>query len=233
VKRIIFKLAFFLFLGAIASVAVAWGFAAFIDPIKFSSEPDDIRFRREGYYNWEFVETKAPGMTIFNSARGWSKELHPLVSHTAAPEELVPSWSDLGELSTEFKNAVACEPDSLVIERIRIHCFGWPFKCLWSFWEKLDTGDSSPVYDSGGYIFELEPWRYSVPRALPILPIWLGFVINTFIYSSMLWFIAVMPFTLRRTLRRKRGLCIKCGYDLRGTDHKACPECGNENISTI
>ena len=30
----------------------------------------------------------------------------------------------------------------------------------------------------------------------------------------------------RRLIRRKRGLCIKCGYDLRGTEHEVCPECG-------
>jgi len=27
--------------------------------------------------------------------------------------------------------------------------------------------------------------------------------------------------------RRRPGLCIKCGYDLRGADHKVCPECGS------
>lgn len=31
-----------------------------------------------------------------------------------------------------------------------------------------------------------------------------------------------------RDRRRAPGLCIECGYDLRGTDHGACPECGGE-----
>ena len=31
---------------------------------------------------------------------------------------------------------------------------------------------------------------------------------------------------LRRHIRRKRGLCVSCGYDLRHADHAACPECG-------
>ena len=27
--------------------------------------------------------------------------------------------------------------------------------------------------------------------------------------------------------RRQPGLCLKCGYDLRGADHRVCPECGS------
>ena len=27
-------------------------------------------------------------------------------------------------------------------------------------------------------------------------------------------------------IRRKRGHCIKCGYDLNHAPHKGCPECG-------
>ena len=26
--------------------------------------------------------------------------------------------------------------------------------------------------------------------------------------------------------RRQRGQCLRCGYDLRGTEHDVCPECG-------
>ena len=32
----------------------------------------------------------------------------------------------------------------------------------------------------------------------------------------------------RRRRRAKQGLCIRCGYDLSGAEHKTCPECGSE-----
>lgn len=32
--------------------------------------------------------------------------------------------------------------------------------------------------------------------------------------------------SVRRRLRLRRGLCIKCGYDLTGNVSGACPECG-------
>ena len=34
----------------------------------------------------------------------------------------------------------------------------------------------------------------------------------------------------RRRRRSKQGLCIRCGYDLSGTDHTLCPECGTEVV---
>ena len=67
-------------------------------------------------------------------------------------------------------------------------------------------------------------WVYRYP--LPLRPVWPGFVLNSLLYAASLWLLISGPFTLRRMIRRKRGLCPKCAYDLRGTDHAACPECG-------
>ena len=62
-------------------------------------------------------------------------------------------------------------------------------------------------------------------RTLPLRPIWRGFAINTIFYAALLWPLLSGPFALRRLNRRKRGLCVACGYDLRHADHAACPEC--------
>ena len=53
---------------------------------------------------------------------------------------------------------------------------------------------------------------------LPLAIIVPGFAANTLFYAA--------PFATRRLIRRKRGHCIKCGYDIRHADHDACPECG-------
>ncbi|MCZ6850308.1 MAG: hypothetical protein O7F17_01560 [Planctomycetota bacterium] len=66
----------------------------------------------------------------------------------------------------------------------------------------------------------------SQKRLLPLRPIWAGFAVNTIFYAAILWLIIPGPFALRRHLRRKRGLCVACGYDLRHAEHDACPECG-------
>lgn len=33
---------------------------------------------------------------------------------------------------------------------------------------------------------------------------------------------------MRRRYRRKRGLCLQCGYNLTGLPQPRCPECGTE-----
>ena len=60
----------------------------------------------------------------------------------------------------------------------------------------------------------------------PYGPLFLGFMANTLFYTAILWLLISGPFALRRVIRHKRGLCVKCAYDLRGVDHEACPECG-------
>ena len=70
--------------------------------------------------------------------------------------------------------------------------------------------------------------RYIVDRfALPLLPLWPGFAINTAFYALLLFLTWRVPFFVHRTLRRRRGRCPACGYDREGLDAgAACPECG-------
>jgi len=85
-------------------------------------------------------------------------------------------------------------------------------------------------------VIHLPDWIVQATRGksrfdLPIKPIWPGFAINTIFYAAILW-MPFAPFVLRRHIRRKRGHCIKCGYDLRGTSGgggEVCPECGAQH----
>ena len=61
---------------------------------------------------------------------------------------------------------------------------------------------------------------------LPLRPLWPGFAINTVFYATILWLFIPGPFALRKHIRRKRGLCVACGYDLRGNLSQGCPEYG-------
>jgi hypothetical protein len=59
---------------------------------------------------------------------------------------------------------------------------------------------------------------------LPLRLIWPGFAVNTIFYAAILWLLIPGPFALRRLIRRRRGLCPKCGYPMGESD--ACTECG-------
>ena len=55
--------------------------------------------------------------------------------------------------------------------------------------------------------------------AVVMLPFWLP----TLIFGLTVWIVGT-PLNRRRK-RKKLGLCLKCGYDLRGSAER-CPECG-------
>ena len=115
---------------------------------------------------------------------------------------------------------------------------GWPLLALSCFHETspaaiaqfTSKAKGTFLTPEGAILTGLTPARsvrgFLVPRALPLRPIWPGFAVNTIFYAAILWLLTLAPFTLRRVIRRKRGHCIKCGYDLRGTEHEVCPECG-------
>ena len=101
----------------------------------------------------------------------------------------------------------------------RIQC-GWPFKALY-FDHCMIYRNSIPVrFKTTSMMI-----RY---HELPYLPLVFGFLINSFLYGVIIWFFFGGMNELTRLLRRHRGLCEGCAYDLRGTEHEACPECGAE-----
>ncbi len=69
-------------------------------------------------------------------------------------------------------------------------------------------------------------------------PTSVGFMARYWHLEMPMWFVilgfAVMPFItycfvpIRRWLRRQKGLCVYCGYDLRESPVR-CPECGKTN----
>ena len=105
--------------------------------------------------------------------------------------------------------------------------YGWPSYSMESaLWVNRKT--SLVVEQNRNYV--PPGWPLS-GRWVSIEPIWRGFAINTVFYAFILWLLFAAPFAswgVRRRWRVKRGLCVKCAYDLRGRAPASdvCPECG-------
>ena len=217
-KRRLFKLVLFLFLGAIVNVAVAWGIALLVD---FGVVHDALGGAKSRRGDWVVFQHVAGGAIRIRALLVSGDNIEEYEQFPIHPS-LLPSW---GLLTQQVSQQVTDEPFVRVADT-----YGWPAYSMWctfawntTQWPKVQTDPrlsailiTSPM---GG--------NYAVSqRALPLRPIWQGFAINTIFYTAILWLLTLGPFTARRMIRIKRGRCIKCGYDLREVEHEKCPECG-------
>ena len=80
---------------------------------------------------------------------------------------------------------------------------------------------------SGTFAVSSSPATTSILDNLPIGILWPGFLIDTACYAVAWALLLPLPGMARRALRRRRGLCTACAYDLHGLPTGAlCPECG-------
>ena len=223
VKRRLAKLAMFLILGAIVNVAVAWGCALFSQVAEVSGMTD-----------------------LSNPARWWPAYLSDA---DWPPPRRALRWNGTGfgvtvvDVLSEARGSRSKDwylDEGTEFGSIYLYRFGWPLRSLQ--WVQHGTGgpralalvrdaEARAGWRKGIAVPDIIPARGErLTRRIPITPVATGFIVNAFLYGTVLWLLTLGPFNARRVIRRKRGLCIKCGYDLRG--HSAgggeavCPECG-------
>lgn len=112
--------------------------------------------------------------------------------------------------------------------------FGWPMRCMWyqvqgQYGKNLAWGDQL----HGGIARRGQPSAViRQHRVLPLMPIWPGLFGNTAFYA-VLWFALLLaPGAVRRAMRRRRGWCVECGYNLSGNISGGCPECGLGRVTS-
>jgi hypothetical protein len=210
-------------LGLTTTVAIAWYFGAFA--------------------NWTDRHTitsyLAPEQSKLSSVRVWQVSRPGAVRRVVVtygeaewetgrnyiPEE---AWFDL-RIGPDTRFDVswgrlrhAIESPRSVVQSVE-DARGWPFLALRS-WYNPSPPSAADLHGAIALDKDLTP--ESPAKLLPYIPLWHGLLADTGLFGGAWFLLLLVPAIARRRYRSRRGLCPRCGYDLRGGVARGCPECG-------
>lgn len=198
-------------LGLATTVAIAWACAAFV---AFSDDRpwESATLRQDGAMEWKLVQ-EAFGRTRIAYIIG-----PPVPAGDALHVPLMDAFSIL-------------RPD----DAGSIDEVGWPFAALSCRSPRISIASATlaaQVTISGRDLeggFPL-PDRVRAGarewRALPYQPIWIGLILDVLVFGIAWMAILRGSGPVRSWIRRFRGRCPTCGYDVRAQFEAGCPECG-------
>jgi hypothetical protein len=208
-RRWVLRILVCLILGAITTVAVAWGIVT----------KESIRSLRgrplESQYDLQPQQLACNGFA------------HPFFDHILVWPDDSPRSGDLPPI--RFRKPL----QTLSCRNLKGHfglasLYGWPCRAL--FHAQWGTIGWTEVDQAG--LLNLNANKEETDTAsnrwlFPVLPLWPGFAIDTLFFAAI-WFGVFFGFASgKRAIRRKRGRCLRCGYDLRGDLAAGCSECGS------
>lgn len=128
---------------------------------------------------------------------------------------------------------------TFIFPRVQDWRMGFPFYCQRGYtfshssrWVKEQNSASNNAKRWGrrGLLEIRSPSIYPGERAfyIPLIPIWWGWLLNVLFYMVVIAFLSDQYSRRwgRGVRRRRKGLCPKCTYNLRGDFSIGCPECG-------
>lgn len=221
------------------NVAIAWFLA--VRPYDCVADDEASLY---GHFDL-IVPLRGLGRRMYRSpGRCEVQEYHRRISLdlTPSPDLRGPEWygrlpraSRLRDHSpvTELETRLGRRTNAIYQE----HIAGWPASALIGY-ELTEAESSKALYGSGGRLALPAAWRDGARVAwVPCQPLWGGFALNSALYGVGLWIVIFGPICMRCQWQAKqrvlRGQCVTCGYDLRGTAHIACPECGAPQSAVV
>jgi hypothetical protein len=115
--------------------------------------------------------------------------------------------------------------------------FGWPALSMCAAYRQQhpdgEAEASGPIVVQGrsGIPLAESSQITQPPRALPLRPIWPGFIADSVLYAVILGVLWFGPHAIRRSVRIRRRRCPACGHPV-GTTSR-CAECGSRLPSSL
>lgn len=238
--RLLIRLMICSSLGVITTVLVAWSLALGPDPRvpRVSNEPLTGSFRWDGDGPlWSIFLFQRHGSVVLASSsspidrRPTLEQLQTgtqVRSMTLLADEAIPHWS---RFRRTLNDAERAELRTVCAEE----AYGWPMLSL-----GLRAESDWPMWGTN-FLLSNQPRPYRTVNAIVITPstpilrrwdllpfgiIWRGLLLDSGLYATIWGALSFVPRPLRHMIRRKRGRCIECGYNLLGDFEQGCPECG-------
>jgi hypothetical protein len=237
IKRAMKHVGVFALLGVVTSYLVAWGLliGSEAEPWgagRTASQVSEAREHVTTVQHWHAVASDVSSVEITGGMRIPSDE-GPFLE--MAPWNEISHWWMRDQLDTASTSIDGTVDLGLPIapSMTWIYAVGWPMRSARSLWRLNEK--SSEVQGAWRLSWNSDRRLYRYRSSLrvnvlelPYLPLWRGLTLNSIFFGALLWLLWFGPGMLRRGSRRRRGLCVRCGYDLRGRgDARAlCPECG-------
>jgi hypothetical protein len=242
VRRMIRCILTYLVLGAATTVALAWIFALAL-PLQPS---DQIRRGHTGmrWPCWDVTTYASPTTTVL-TGRPVISSLDTADRSQRQSDRWVPTYFGfmhqpfdmLEDIPPEFNNL----PDFEGADHRRrvVETHGWPMRALravieyefptWADEYDGVIGNASSITTSSALrlpSLSAKQKREVHDAVVPFEIVPLGLTVDALLFGTT-WFLLITgrSMTVIR-LRRFRGRCARCGYDLRGNVSRGCPECG-------
>lgn len=180
--------------------------------------------------------TTASSTVIHYDIVSWNQALLNTRSSRPIAESPCPYWSTVHQFQGELGRG----------GHVLLECsVGWPFRTTSGrMLQSPAPGRSTLLFRMKdaelsrvgtvreGYLHHASPEGLQVQflqdgvRLIPMVLIVPGLLINSMIYGTVILSCWMCLCSVSRRWRAMRGLCIKCGYYVRGHTCSRCPECG-------
>jgi hypothetical protein len=235
VRRWLITTVIFLLAGAVVNVAVAWACAAWsaVDNVPLPDPPMPINLEAGDVVEHSALCGRGLEITIAHCLEGDYYVDLDIVAGWPCLALQQRRWHSYQALSWESYELVAEFLEALISSGADSWSDGELRELNLSLEEGKTPAEASrreqlladAAYGLDLILDDAVTRTQTTPRTVLLRrPVWPGFGINTLLYAAILWLLVCGPFSLRRYLRRRRGLCPACAYPM--GEAVVCTECG-------
>lgn len=241
-RRIIVKLAAFLFAGLVVTMATAWAAAILVyrPPVRALAVGDARRIvvstdqalavmADERWYADHLILVRLMGPPSMSAPQS------PVAMLNDLTDDVAPRWAHrpIRDRAALFEDQAM----TMSVRSIHLAGWGWPRRAMtWGYVHQMPRARGgmvvSEVFDGIHISKRTDPspglWGPTTDqwRALPTGVCWSGLIIDTLLFGWLLWAGCFTVKMGRRWRRAARGQCERCGYNRSGDQSRRCPECG-------